>query len=49
MGTGVGGVMRERPARLYEGTQLRHANSLLNIDSGRLLLAPLIGGLLMPL
>lgn len=48
MGTGVGGVMaRTLPRDLYEGTQLRHANSLLNM--GILvspLLAPLIGGLL---
>ncbi|MBD5822417.1 multidrug efflux MFS transporter EmrD, partial [Salmonella enterica subsp. enterica serovar Enteritidis] len=46
MGTGVGGVMaRTLPRDLYEGTQLRHANSLLNM--GILvspLLAPLIGG-----
>ena len=45
MGTGVGGVMaRTLPRDLYEGTQLRHANSLLNM--GILvspLLAPLIG------
>src|SRR5690606_16936899 len=48
MGTGVGGVMaRTLPRDLYQGTQLRHANSLLNM--GILvspLLAPLIGGLL---
>lgn len=48
MGTGVGGVMaRTLPRDLYEGSQLRHANSLLNM--GILvspLLAPLIGGLL---
>ncbi len=48
MGTGVGGVMaRTLPRDLYEGTQLRHANSLLNM--GILvspLLAPLIGSLL---
>ncbi|MDR9891903.1 multidrug efflux MFS transporter EmrD [Pseudenterobacter timonensis] len=48
VGTGVGGVMaRTLPRDLYEGTQLRHANSLLNM--GILvspLLAPLIGGLL---
>ncbi|HCE0836052.1 TPA: MFS transporter [Escherichia coli] len=48
MGTGVGGVMaRTLPRDLYERTQLRHANSLLNM--GILvspLLAPLIGGLL---
>ena len=48
MGTGVGGVMaRTLPRDLYEGTQLRHANSLLNM--GILvspLLAPLIGGML---
>jgi len=48
MGTGVGGVMaRTLPRDLYAGTQLRHANSLLNM--GILvspLLAPLIGGLL---
>ena len=48
MGTGVGGVMaRTLPRFLYERTQLRHANSLLNM--GILvspLLAPLIGGLL---
>lgn len=48
MGTGVGGVMaRTLPRDLYEGTQLRHANSLLNM--GILvspLLAPLIGGVL---
>ncbi|EPR2421095.1 MFS transporter [Escherichia coli] len=47
MGTGVGGVMaRTLPRDLYERTQLRHANSLLNM--GILvspLLAPLIGGL----
>ena len=50
MGTGVGGVMaRTLPRDLYEGTQLRHANSLLNM--GILvspLLAPLIGGMLIP-
>lgn len=48
MGTGVGGVMaRTLPRDLYQGTQLRHANSLLNM--GILvspLLAPLIGGVL---
>ena len=48
MGTGVGGVMaRTLPRDLYEGTQLRHANSVLNM--GILvspLLAPLIGGML---
>ena len=48
VGTGVGGVMaRTLPRDLYEGSQLRHANSLLNM--GILvspLLAPLIGGLL---
>ncbi|WP_044183021.1 multidrug efflux MFS transporter EmrD [Phytobacter massiliensis] len=48
MGTGVGGVMaRTLPRDLYAGTELRHANSLLNM--GILvspLLAPLIGGLL---
>ena len=48
LGTGVGGVMaRTLPRDLYERTQLRHANSLLNM--GILvspLLAPLIGGLL---
>ncbi|HHG8771016.1 TPA: multidrug efflux MFS transporter EmrD [Raoultella planticola] len=48
MGTGVGGVMaRTLPRDLYEGAQLRHANSLLNM--GILvspLLAPLIGGVL---
>lgn len=48
MGTGVGGVMaRTLPRDLYEGSQLRHANSLLNM--GILvspLLAPLIGGML---
>ena len=48
MGTGVGGVMaRTLPRDLYEGSQLRHANSLLNM--GILvspLLAPLIGGVL---
>ncbi|HID4044341.1 TPA: multidrug efflux MFS transporter EmrD [Pluralibacter gergoviae] len=48
MGTGVGGVMaRTLPRDLYEGTQLRHANSVLNM--GILvspLLAPLIGGVL---
>jgi DHA1 family 2-module integral membrane pump EmrD-like MFS transporter len=48
VGTGVGGVMaRTLPRDLYQGTQLRHANSLLNM--GILvspLLAPLIGGLL---
>ncbi|MTH47844.1 multidrug efflux MFS transporter EmrD [Intestinirhabdus alba] len=47
-GTGVGGVMaRTLPRDLYQGTQLRHANSLLNM--GILvspLLAPLLGGLL---
>ncbi|EFH1501357.1 MFS transporter, partial [Escherichia coli] len=45
-GSGVGGVMaRTLPRDLYERTQLRHANSLLNM--GLLvspLLAPLIGG-----
>ena len=48
MGTGVGGVMaRTLPRDLYEGAQLRHANSLLNM--GILvspLLAPLLGGIL---
>ncbi|AKL14405.1 TPA: multidrug efflux MFS transporter EmrD [Kluyvera intermedia] len=48
MGTGVGGVMaRTLPRDLYSGTELRHANSLMNM--GILvspLLAPLIGGLL---
>ena len=48
MGTGVGGVMaRTLPRDLYEGAQLRHANSLLIM--GILvspLLAPLIGGIL---
>lgn len=45
VGTGVGGVMaRTLPRDMYRGTQLRHANSLLNM--GILvspLLAPLIG------
>lgn len=32
VGTGVGGVMaRTLPRDLYQGTQLRHANSLLNM------------------
>ncbi|WP_342322954.1 multidrug efflux MFS transporter EmrD [Kosakonia sp. BYX6] len=48
VGTGVGGVMaRTLPRDLYEGSALRHANSLLNM--GILvspLLAPLIGGVL---
>lgn len=48
MGTGVGGVMaRTLPRDLFEGAQLRHANSVLNM--GILvspLLAPLIGGML---
>jgi DHA1 family 2-module integral membrane pump EmrD-like MFS transporter len=48
MGTGVGGVMaRTLPRDLYEGPDLRHANSLLNM--GILvspLLAPMIGGVL---
>ncbi|MGG7448495.1 multidrug efflux MFS transporter EmrD [Kosakonia oryzendophytica] len=48
VGTGVGGVMaRTLPRDLYAGTELRHANSLLNM--GILvspLLAPLIGGVL---
>lgn len=48
VGTGVGGVMaRTLPRDLYSGTELRHANSLLNM--GILvspLLAPLIGGVL---
>lgn len=48
MGTGVGGVMaRTLPRDLYEGAQLRHANSLLNM--GILvspLIAPLLGGIL---
>nr|WP_318383642.1 multidrug efflux MFS transporter EmrD [uncultured Enterobacter sp.] len=48
MGTGVGGVMaRTLPRDLYQGSELRHANSLLNM--GILvspLMAPLIGGLL---
>ncbi|WP_313433435.1 multidrug efflux MFS transporter EmrD [Atlantibacter hermannii] len=48
MGTGVAGVMaRTMPRDLFEGSALRHANSLLNM--GILvspLLAPLIGGLL---
>ncbi|EHM50137.1 MAG: multidrug efflux MFS transporter EmrD [Yokenella regensburgei] len=48
MGTGVGGVMaRTLPRDLYEGTQLRHANSLLNMSIlVSPLLAPLIGGML---
>ncbi len=49
VGTGVGGVMaRTLPRDMYQGTQLRHANSLL-LNMGILvspLLAPLIGGLL---
>ncbi|WP_312329316.1 multidrug efflux MFS transporter EmrD [Atlantibacter hermannii] len=48
MGTGVAGMMaRTMPRDLFEGSALRHANSLLNM--GILvspLLAPLIGGLL---
>jgi len=48
MGTGVAGVMaRTMPRDLFEGSALRHANSLLNM--GILvspLLAPLIGGVL---
>lgn len=48
MGTGVAGVMaRTMPRDLFEGSALRHVNSLLNM--GILvspLLAPLIGGLL---
>ena len=48
VGTGVGGVMaRTLPRDLYSGSELRHANSLLNM--GILvspLLAPLIGGVL---
>lgn len=48
VGTGVGGVMaRTLPRDLYAGSELRHANSLLNM--GILvspLLAPLIGGVL---
>ncbi|WP_270221879.1 multidrug efflux MFS transporter EmrD [Kosakonia cowanii] len=48
VGTGVGGVMaRTLPRDLYTGSELRHANSLLNM--GILvspLLAPLIGGVL---
>lgn len=48
VGTGVGGVMaRTLPRDLYAGSELRHANSLLNM--GILvspLLAPLIGGIL---
>ncbi len=48
MGTGVAGVMaRTMPRDLYEGRDLRHANSLLNM--GILvspLLAPVIGGML---
>ncbi|MGR4051354.1 multidrug efflux MFS transporter EmrD [Kosakonia cowanii] len=48
IGTGVGGVMaRTLPRDLYAGSELRHANSLLNM--GILvspLLAPLIGGVL---
>ncbi|WP_313480894.1 multidrug efflux MFS transporter EmrD [Atlantibacter hermannii] len=48
IGTGVAGVMaRTMPRDLFEGSALRHANSLLNM--GILvspLLAPLIGGLL---
>lgn len=40
MGTGVGGVMaRTLPRDLYEGAQLRHANSLLNMG---ILVSPLI-------
>ncbi|MEA7515214.1 hypothetical protein ONK27_26130, partial [Salmonella enterica subsp. enterica serovar Virginia] len=36
MGTGVGGVMaRTLPRDLYEGTQLRHANSLLYMAQNR--------------
>ncbi|ELH1431511.1 TPA: multidrug efflux MFS transporter EmrD [Raoultella ornithinolytica] len=48
MGTGVGGVMaRTLPRDLYEGAQLRHANSLLNMGIFvSPLLAPLIGGIL---
>ncbi|WP_313162787.1 multidrug efflux MFS transporter EmrD [Kosakonia cowanii] len=48
VGTGVGGVMaRTLPRDLYAGSELRHANSLLNM--GILvspLMAPLIGGVL---
>lgn len=48
MGTGVAGVMcRTMPRDLYEGSELRHANSILNM--GILvspLLAPLLGGVL---
>ncbi|MBJ3816999.1 multidrug efflux MFS transporter EmrD [Shimwellia pseudoproteus] len=48
IGTGVAGVMcRTMPRDLYEGSELRHANSVLNM--GILvspLLAPLIGGIL---
>ncbi|MDV5354503.1 multidrug efflux MFS transporter EmrD [Kosakonia sp. SMBL-WEM22] len=48
VGTGVGGVMaRTLPRDLYAGSELRHANSLLNM--GILvspLLAPLIGGVI---
>ncbi len=48
IGTGVGGVMaRTLPRDLYQGPDLRHANSLLNM--GILvspLLAPMIGGVL---
>ena len=44
MGTGVGGVMaRTLPRDLYEGSQLRHANSLLNMG---ILVSPLLGGIL---
>lgn len=43
MGTGVGGVMaRTLPRDLYERTQLRHANSLLNMG---ILVSPLLAPL----
>ncbi|MDU6110153.1 MAG: MFS transporter [Klebsiella pneumoniae] len=43
MGTGVGGVMaRTLPRDLYEGAQLRHANSLLNMG---ILVSPLIASM----
>lgn len=40
VGTGVGGVMaRTLPRDMYQGTQLRHANSLLNMG---ILVSPLL-------
>lgn len=48
MGTGVGGVMaRTLPRDLYEGTQLRHANSLLNMGLAGIAVFEACSGVLM--